>query len=114
MKVIVPNFVKKDFEKWCNLFESLLFLIYRKFRLEHFYLKRPFVKIKLNICNKAYRLVAYYRQDIDVLLVLGVYEKKSKLFWENIRRESIKDTVELLLKKAYLELEKWNIIEKSF
>jgi len=107
MKIILTDSTKKNFLKICNELDLLIKKIKSVLFKKGIYIKRPYLKIKINLCNKALRLVWKYEKDIWIFLLIVILEKKNKNLWENIRWDTINKTILLNMQKIEKELNDW-------
>lgn len=107
MKIIITDFFEKILHKKVkniNISEIISKLnIYSK---NFIWLKVPFYKVKLKIWNKSYRLLLFSDQNFVKLLFINIYDKKDKLFWENISWKISEDEIIKFYNKNLLFLEK--------
>ena len=106
MKIVISKTVLKELNSICNDVDWFVKKIKRGFVGYKIYLKRPYVKIKINLCNKGLRIVARYDDESDFLLIIFVFEKKDKIYGENLIWDTISDRILIRLRKIEEELRK--------
>jgi len=104
MKIIFSKTVLKDFKKICDEIDKFVGKLKNDFDAYRLYLKRPYIKIKVKLCNKWLRIVARYDEKSDNLLIVLVYNKSDKQYWYNLTWDKVKNLIILKLRKIEKEI----------
>jgi hypothetical protein len=111
MKIIITNTFKKDYYKFiwknvnCWLFR-ISSVIHKVILTQKIFLKRPYLKLKFNFCNKAVRLLIINKKD--VIIPIFITDKNDKKYWYNMIWKNISSLAKKLSEKFYLDIEKNN------
>ena len=85
MEIIITSYFEKLLHKNCKKIKVEEIIKKLNINSKNFiYLKVPFYKVKLKIWNKSYRLLLFADEKFIKLLFISIFDKKDKVFWENI------------------------------
>ena len=85
MKIIITDFFEKNFNKVVKDLEIDDLISKINIESKNFIdLSYPYFKLKIKSKNKTYRLLLSYDKDNIVILFIKIFDKKDKVFWENI------------------------------
>ena len=85
MKVIVTKFFEKYLKKNAPALDIQDLVSRIQIESKNFIsLKQPFVKIKIKLGNKTYRLLIVFDKQDVIILFVNIFDKKDKVFWENL------------------------------
>ena len=90
MKILITDSVKSDLLsiiKSENSKKKFLLKIKEKINWnwwKNIFLKRPFIKIKVNFLNITFRIVAENNLENNLVILMLFFKKSDKNFWENL------------------------------
>lgn len=85
MEIIITYFFEKQFKKISKDLE--IEELYKKINIESknfIWLIDPYFKIKIYSKTKSYRLLITYDKISKKILLINIFDKKDKKYWENI------------------------------
>ena len=122
MKVIVTKFFEKYLKKNAPALDIQDLVSRIQIESKNFIsLKQPFVKIKIKLGNKTYRLLIVFDKQDVIILFVNIFDKKDKVFWENLNWDLHKKYIlewrdknmEFIKKWEYYTVRgKWIIVKK--
>ena len=87
MEIIITDFFEKNFKKVSK--DLKIEELYQKINTESknfIWFVEPYFKVKINSKTKTYRLLLTYDKISEKILLINIFDKKDKKFWENISR----------------------------
>ena len=108
MKIIVSSYFERIFQKLCKKID--LKELSNQIKIDSkwiIYLKYPFVKVKLKLNSKAYRLIIYYKPDKEIIVCVNVFEKKDKKYWDNLNWRVHKKDIMKWYEENLKDIQQW-------
>ena len=116
MLIIITNTFKKNYIKYfkkqsnCSIVK-ICSIINKEALLNELYLKRPFMKMKFNFCEKAIRLLVLKKENKKIIIPIFITDKNDKKYWYNMTWENIETKTKNILQNIYTDIENNNFEE---
>ncbi len=110
LKIIITQTFLKEYKKTCRntSIQLLTKAIFAQKNIGSIYLKRPILKLKLQIGNIHVRIAWKYMEDTLLFFPIIIYKKSNKNLWNNLTWDSIKNNIDNKMQKLYNDLQEWN------
>jgi len=109
MEIIITKYFEKYFTKRSK--DLTINELLKKINIESknfIWFSDPYFKVKINSSNKTYRLIVSYDSLSNKILLINIFDKKDKKYWENISWELHKNNIIEWRDKNIESIIKWD------